>query len=50
MQVGIFPGSRKPEINRNLPIQIQAIENLMLKYKNIKCFVSIIMDDEILRN
>jgi lipid-A-disaccharide synthase len=39
--IGIFPGSRKKEIGRNLPIQLQACENLYQKQKNISFVVSI---------
>ncbi len=39
--IGIFPGSRKKEIQRNLPYQLLAAKKLLEKNKNLKFAVSL---------
>jgi lipid-A-disaccharide synthase len=39
--IGLFPGSRKETIKRNLPIQIKAVEALMENHPDFQCAISI---------
>ncbi|MBI5346191.1 MAG: lipid-A-disaccharide synthase [Chlamydiae bacterium] len=41
LQIGIFPGSRKKEVERNFPIQLKALENIYAKNNNLKFAISI---------
>lgn len=39
--VAIFPGSRRKEIERNLPLQLQAAKSLSLEYPDLKFGISV---------
>lgn len=43
--IGIFPGSRKKEIERNLPFQLDAIEHLFHKDPSLSFYISIAHQD-----
>lgn len=40
-QIALFPGSRSKEIERNLPIQLQAAKNLLQEYPDLKFGISL---------
>ena len=39
--IGLFPGSRKKEVEKNFPLQLQAVQHLLQENKNLQVYISV---------